>query len=216
MEDTGEPATRRVTAKLPNGTAIRCQENIDDLAHALLTHATPEADGDQLSLEEARLQAFEMLTTDPHTAIAFLNGLNPAPDPDPVAEEPEPAPGAPVRPKRNPATLVVHLAAETLCGCGKGVARVEDHGPVLVSELRDLLGPDRDITLQPVIDLNTIEAVNSYEHPARIARRTLLRTHGDVFPHSTSRGTKRLDLDHPTPYQPDGPPGQTGDHNAAP
>jgi hypothetical protein len=37
-----------------------------------------------------------------------------------------------------------------------------------------------------------------------------------VFPHSTSRATSRLDHDHPTPYQPGGPPGQTGDHNIAP
>jgi hypothetical protein len=37
-----------------------------------------------------------------------------------------------------------------------------------------------------------------------------------VFPHSSSRATSRLDHDHPTPYQPGGPPGQTGDHNIAP
>ncbi|MCL2544064.1 MAG: hypothetical protein FWE71_16585, partial [Nocardioidaceae bacterium] len=32
---------------------------------------------------------------------------------------------------------------------------------------------------------------------------------------TTSR-TRRLDHDHPTPYDPDGPPAQTGDHNDAP
>ena len=49
--------------------------------------------------------------------------------------------------------------------------------------------------------------------------RTLLRTLGDVFPHSTNLGYRRLDHDHTTPYVPPdrgGPPGQTGDHNDAP
>jgi hypothetical protein len=46
--------------------------------------------------------------------------------------------------------------------------------------------------------------------------RTRLRTVYDVFPHSSSRATGRLDHDHATPYDPGGPPGQTGDHNDAP
>jgi hypothetical protein len=54
-----------------------------------------------------------------------------------------------------------------------------------------------------------------YEHPTTVKTRTLLRTGGDVFPHS-NQSTKRLDHDHVTPYDPLGPPGQTGDHNDAP
>jgi hypothetical protein len=227
---TGEPATRRITAKVPHGVAVRCEENIDDLAHALLDHTEPDQDpdgnGDAMTLDQARVLAFEMLTTDPHTAAAFLDGLHdqPAPvdEPNPNPEpEPEPAPEpAPVPPrrrrKRRPAQITVHLAGGTLCGCTDGIARVEDYGPVLISELRDLLGPDRDITVQPVIDLNTVRAVNGYEHPTAMRRRTIYRTGGDVFPHSTSRGLQRLDLDHPTRYDPHGPPGQTSDRNAAP
>jgi hypothetical protein len=37
-----------------------------------------------------------------------------------------------------------------------------------------------------------------------------------VFPHSTSRGTRRLDHDHPTPSDADGPAGQTSDLNDGP
>jgi hypothetical protein len=54
--------------------------------------------------------------------------------------------------------------------------------------------------------------VNCYEHPTTMKRRTVLPTLGDVFPHSTSRGTARLEHDHPRPYDPDGPP----DHPARP
>jgi hypothetical protein len=94
------------------------------------------------------------------------------------------------------------------------VARVEEVGPLLVEELTGLLGHAR-VTLAPVIDLNQSVSVNGYEHPEAVKDRTRLRTGGDVFPHarSTSRHT---DTDHPDPYHPHGPPGQTGDHNAAP
>jgi hypothetical protein len=86
---------------------------------------------------------------------------------------------------------------------------------VLLDQLGDLL-EGRDVQVLPVIDLATVTKVDGYEHPTAVKQRTLLRTGGDVFPHSTSRGLKRLDHDHPTPYDPAGPPGQTGDHNDAP
>jgi hypothetical protein len=97
----------------------------------------------------------------------------------------------------------------------RGVARVEGVGPVLLEQLSELLG-GRDLTVQPVIDLALVKSVRGYEHPTAMRRRTLLRTLGDVFPHSTSSGTRRLDHDHPTPYDTDGPPGQTSDLNDGP
>jgi hypothetical protein len=36
-----------------------------------------------------------------------------------------------------------------------------------------------------------------------------------VFPHAT-RVSRAVDIDHPVEYDEHGPPGQTGDHNAAP
>jgi hypothetical protein len=67
----------------------------------------------------------------------------------------------------------------------------------------------------PVLDLATSVSVNGYEHPQAVKDRTHLRTVGDVFPHATTI-SRRTDMDHPTAYEPTGPPGQTGDHNAAP
>jgi len=51
-----------------------------------------------------------------------------------------------------------------------------------------------------------------------VTERTRLRCGGDVFPHATSNQTMpgRYDHDHPVPYDPRGPAGQTGDHNDAP
>ena len=89
---------------------------------------------------------------------------------------------------------------------------------MLLEQVADLV-QHRDLTVLPVIDLNHARSVNGYEHPTAVKLRTRLRTVYDVFPHSTSRATSRLDHDHPTPYVPPadgGPPGQTGDHNDAP
>ncbi len=94
------------------------------------------------------------------------------------------------------------------------MARVEEVGPLLVAELTALLGHAR-VTLAPVIDLATSTSVNGYEHPQAVKDRTHLRTVGDVFPHATTI-SRTVDMDHPQPFDATGPPGQTGDHNAAP
>ncbi|MDZ5620610.1 hypothetical protein SFC88_07235 [Nocardioides sp. HM23] len=89
---------------------------------------------------------------------------------------------------------------------------------MLLEQLTELLD-HREVTVQPIIDLNQAHSVNGYEHPTLVKHRTLLRMLGDVFPHSTNTGYRRLDDDHPTPYVPPdrgGPPGQTGDHNDGP
>jgi hypothetical protein len=178
-ELAGEPATRRISAKLATGTAIRCDETVEDLAQAIFDNTPPDAAGDRHSHAECRLAAFEMLTTDPHRAAAFLDEYatgQPTEDPDP-----EPAP----KRKRKPAKIVVHLTDRVLCGhvAGQdtGVARVEGMGPMLLDQLSDLL-EGRELIVQPVIDLNTTVSVNGYEHPTAVKERTLLRTLGDVFP----------------------------------
>lgn len=90
---------------------------------------------------------------------------------------------------------------------------------MVLDQVRRLLRHSR-VRCAGVIDLATTRTVDSYAHPADVVERTLLRTGGDVFPHATRSSSRaRLDMDHPTPYLPPprgGPPGQTGDHNAAP
>ena len=118
--------------------------------------------------------------------------------------------------KARQAVLHVHLhqaALQGMQGAG-GVARVEELGPLLLEELTGLLGHAR-VTLAPIIDLATSVSVNGYEHPQKVKDRTHLRTVGDVFPHAATI-SREGDMDHPAPYNPTGPPGQTGDHNAAP
>lgn len=107
------------------------------------------------------------------------------------------------------ATLCVHLHEDTLDG-GPGVARVEGLGPFALAQLRDLLG-HAHLDLKPVIDLAERVSVNGYEHPERVKERVQLRWVGDALPHASGT-TRDVDYDHPVPYDPNGPPGQTGTH----
>lgn len=111
------------------------------------------------------------------------------------------------------AVLYVHLHEAALTGL-PGVARVEALGPHTLTALRELLGT-LDVTVKGVIDLHDQISVNAYEHPTRIQERIHLLRPGDQFPLATSM-SRKLDLDHPVPFEPDGPPGQTNSHDTQP
>jgi hypothetical protein len=123
VDDLGEPATRRLSAKLPTGVAVRGEENITDLAEALYEHSETDEHGNRPSLEECRTAAYTMLLTAPHQAAAFLATQDPDPTHDPAVNPDEPEP--PVRPRkpRRPAQVVVHVTDLVLCGVVAGVAR---------------------------------------------------------------------------------------------
>ncbi|HEY0693624.1 MAG TPA: DUF222 domain-containing protein [Kribbella sp.] len=110
--------------------------------------------------------------------------------------------------------LYVHLTDQTL-HTGQGVARLEGHGPVLASQVRELVGHDQ-VIVKPVIDLNEQISVNAYEIPTRIRERVKLAHPAEPFPYATAETTVRTDLDHIEPYRPNGPPGQTGTTTLAP
>lgn len=95
-------------------------------------------------------------------------------------------------------TLYVHLTDRTLA-TGTGVLRVEELGPLLASQLTELLGHDH-ITIKPVIDLHDQVSVHAYEIPDRIREHVRLRHPVDTFPYSAAEATERMDQDHITPY----------------
>lgn len=113
--------------------------------------------------------------------------------------------------------LYVHLHEAALAGAGT-VARVEGLGPVHLATLAGLLGRTR-LTVRPVRDLSSRVRSTAYEHPESLKEQTYLRTSGDYWPYATST-SRRVDYDHPTPYDDTGPPGrqpgQTGSHNSGP
>jgi hypothetical protein len=220
-----DAATRGVAARLGLGQAVDLEAMIEGIADALGAQVDyTDLTRDQLRAEALALMAF------PDKVIALLE--EPAHAPTPVVEEAAHAPTPVVEEaahaptpvveeaghgrhetRRPPAVLYLHISAEALCGA-KTIARCDRLGPLLLDQVRDLLR-HRQVKVQPVIDLNTVQAVDAYEHPTAVKHRTMLRTGGDVFPHST-HSTGRLDHDHVVPYDPLGPPGQTGDLNDAP
>ena len=111
--------------------------------------------------------------------------------------------------------LFVHLSDVALAGLASPVARVEGVGPLLADH--DLFA-GCTVTVTPVIDLNDRVSVNCYEHPSSLRERRLVITPADCFPYASAVPglAGPVDLDHPTPYDPDGPPGQTGLHNSGP
>lgn len=205
--------------RLSTAGAEELAEFIETIAAVLAEQHVPTHPDDVKTMDQLRAEAAELLA-DPAAVLTLLAGppeTEPThePDPEPV-NEPEPTPErAPAKPRRRPATINVFLSQDVLAGKADGVARVDGIGPLLLEQLAALLR-HRDITVVPVVDLTIGRAVNGYEHPTSMKRRTLLRTRRDVFPHSTRHGTGRIDHDHPTPYDPTGPPGQTSDLNDAP
>jgi len=112
-------------------------------------------------------------------------------------------------------TIHVHLS-EAAVRRQAGLARVEGLGPVLVQSLAELLG-HADVRVQPVLDLSARHRVDTYEHPDPIKDQAWLLAGGDCFPFSPRSATRTaVDFDHGTPFDPGGPPGQTGSHNSGP
>ena len=116
---------------------------------------------------------------------------------------------------RPTATLYLHLHEAVAAGLVPGVARVEDAGPLLPAQLADLLG-GAHVTIKPIVDLNDDVQTCAYEHPEPLKEHVWLTSRGDIFPFSTGSETRRVDFEHPVPYDPLGSPGQTGTHNSGP
>ncbi len=168
-----------------------------DLLQLLVSHTAPASDDPQ---DQEDPEGFAPAWAPAHTSdtLARLATLTPRQL-------------AALRPK---AVAHVHLTDEAL-RTRSGVARVEDLGPQLVKRLGELLG-HADVRLQPVRDLNGRIRVDQYEHPEALKDHTWHLAGGDAFPYAPHANRAVVDHDHPTPYDKDGPPGQTGNHNSAP
>jgi hypothetical protein len=89
----------------------------------------------------------------------------------------------------------VHLTDQTLL-TGDGVVRSDDAGPILLSQLIELLGRHHcTISLRPVLDPANLAAVDSYEIPQNLRDAVRTRHPASVFPYSARTG-KHLELDH--------------------
>jgi hypothetical protein len=204
-----ETGTRSVFSRVEPGDAAWIDAIVERIADALLAHPQVLRDHhpdlpaalDDLSHDELRAIAFGWLAR-PDDVYALL---------EIGADELVP------RRPHGRAVVYVHLHESAVTGSSAAVARVEGIGPILLEQLVALLG-HAHVSVKPVLDLEDHVSVNAYEFPTTVTERTRLRCVGDVFPYAAGTNTisGRYDDDHVVPYDPGGPPGQTGDHNVAP
>jgi hypothetical protein len=177
-----------VSARLDATDALTLDATLSQLAAVLAS------DGDESSLDHRRASALGILA-DPSRAFQLLQGL-------PAASQQR-------------ATIVVHVTPDVL-DSDVSIARIESLGALTRDSWVELLGQCR-VTVRPVIDLNAIKPIDSYEIPDRIREAVTWRSPIDVFPYGT-RAAQGLDLDHTIPYDHSlgAPPGQTRIDNLAP
>jgi hypothetical protein len=217
LSQTDEFGLRCVIARVRAGDAAWVDAMVDRVAD-LLAPTFP----DGTSKDELRSEAFGWLARPAELLKLLLDGV---PDPDfdqaNLVEALRSVDPAKLRPR---VVLYVHLSQAAIASRGGGcaecgyapVARVEDIGPLLASEVPEWLG-HAFVQVKPVINLDDLQAFDAYEHPIGLADRVHLRSPADGFPYGT-QVNGRLDNDHIEPYQTGEGwmPGQTGDHNSQP
>ncbi len=119
----------------------------------------------------------------------------------------------PARKVRRQVLLHVHLS-EAALRAGQSdclhLARVEDTRTVVTAEQvrtwcgSHVGGPDVQVVVKPVVDLDEHINVRAYEVPDRLAEQSELRDHNCVFPWCT-RPARRCDKDHVVAHDRDGP-----------
>lgn len=172
--------TSWLLARLKTPDAVRLAETIHALAGSIA--ARPGYDG---TLDMARSDALGELAT----GAAELPGPG-------VSDAPAP-----------PALLVVHVKRDALrhpdparfVGRVEGGGGLDDIGPALLDDVRDLLG-HRRVRVLPVIDLAGDPSVDAYEVPDRMRAQVVERDSYSTFPFSARRA-RDCDLDHTRPYQ---------------
>jgi hypothetical protein len=92
-------------------------------------------------------------------------------------------------------------------GFGTGFGSVERFGPATLARIKDWVGRSR-VTIQPVLDMARTDAVDAHDPPAWVRELVILRDRQCVFPFC-NRDARACDVDHISPYEENGPPGQT-------
>jgi hypothetical protein len=136
------------------------------------------------SYTTAIAEDFPDLTQDERRVEAVRQLLTPVADPSV-----KPADHAPV----------VHLHVHTCAGPdATGIARVEGHGPVTETWVREVLGPVARFKIQPVLDLAGQAPVDAYEIPDRHRQAVHLMTPADTFPYASCL-SRDQQVDHTIP-----------------
>ncbi|NPC97151.1 HNH endonuclease signature motif containing protein [Nocardioides sp. zg-DK7169] len=105
-----------------------------------------------------------------------------------------------------PRQVVIHVhLSEAALGGKPGIARVEETRSIVSTEqVRDWCGPDTQVTLKPVIDLDAHHHTDAYAVPDRLTEQTRLTQSSCAFPWC-ERPALRCDTDHVIAHGSGGP-----------
>ena len=195
LSQSDEHGLRHVIARVTAGDAVWVDALLERIAD-LIAPDHPEG----TTRDELRSIAFGWLAR-PEELLALLQGRR--------GDQAEPAKHG------RKAVLHVHLHEAALSGLTTGVAawRVSGRCRSLscASCSATPTSPSSRSRTSPTASGSP--ATSTPTDPLK--ERVRLITGGDRFPYSGSEGLG-ADFDHPEPFRPDGPPGQTGTHNSAP
>lgn len=180
-----------VYARLSAADAGALDETVSDLANRLLT-----GPDDIRTIDQRRAVALGLLA-EPERAATILAGGD--------------------APSAKQTTLFVHLPAGSVIGNEPGtIALVEGIGALTRESLTEFLGTTR-VHVRPVVDHNSVPAVDAYQVPPLMREAVTQRWPVEVFPWA-SRRSRRLDMDHSDPFDHTAPAGtrQTRLDNLAP
>jgi len=238
-EEASGMATFMIRGPVPVIDAL--DHAVTTLAHRLHDHLPEPAGPDDSgpTMDQLRVQAVALLATGHTGRTSKATGHDDSADPGSGAAVGDDGGKAGDAPARDLGTvdlrdllpavsLVVHVYGGPREVTAEGeevdrIARVEGHGPVSETWLREVLGRYARFDVQPVLDPEGLAPVESYEVPARHRRAVQLLTPTESFPWVTTASTgPTVQLDHVVPWDPHGPPDahdqrpQTGLHNLAP
>ena len=160
--------------------------------------------GDTDTLEVRKAKAVGVIAN--RQAALDLGALL-GPDDQPPAEPAQPVPSAAKTKLYLHLTLTDLLGPEDSTARAAGFGTVERFGPATIARIKDWAGRSR-VTIQPVLDMTRTDAVDAHDPPAWMRELVILRDQHCMFPWCT-RDARACDIDHITPYQENGPPGQT-------
>ncbi len=203
--------TKGLYAKLEVADAIRLDAEVDRLARILA------ARGDESALDVRRSTALGWLAN-PAAALRLIAETEPQIEPEGLdAELATTLRAIDPRHLRPSVQLVVHVTESDFTRDARGVARFEGgdrSGPITLAHAREVLG-HANVTIRPVIDLAHQLPADAYEFTGTLREAAFLAVPVDCFPYAVST-SHTMQLDHTTPYDDHGPPGQTRLANAGP
>ncbi len=177
--------------------------------------------GDTDDLDARRVKAIAVLAN-PHQAVALIEAFvqwrdrpaDPATDSADAAAEEQTGD----RPTLDWSQILPGVTLFAHFYVGRETAhttRVEGHGPVTESWVREHLGPHARFTIRPVLDLAGQAPADAYEIPDRHRQAVHLMTPADTFPWGVSTA-RTQQIDHTEAFRHRGPPGQSRVGNYGP